>query len=66
MTTSDIPEVIAELQSEGRLPKTLTAKTVDAMTDSLTKYFDQASDDKIDEFVDKAEAVCKQMLVTEQ
>ena len=58
--------LIRKMQRTGKLPARLTQSTIDAMERSLNKYFSRISDDKIQEFADKAREVVEQTLKTEQ
>ena len=59
-------EIIRQMQESGKLPATLTQKTVDAMKSSLKRYFSKLSSDKIQEAADKAREIVEQTLKTEE
>lgn len=66
MTASEIERMVTGLESEGKLPKGVTASSIKEMSKSLSSYFKKTAVDKITEFTDAAKALLEGALNTEE
>ena len=66
MTPSEVRDLVNEIQRTGQFPRQLTGKSLDEVSKSLASYLTDASKEKLGDFTDKVEQLCKDALNSEQ